>query len=228
VHCSTEQGSDLAREKARRTRLLGSREFLQEAVRELDAIVEIRHDHAFVFAVSGHPLNRRHAGDALRGYGRQCADICRPWLPWTSRAPTGSPGHIVASGALNVACNSGREGEGGTATMGMSFPSEVFSGTKVNFEFGIRHDSLQRPSYFLGIFAGKHAAIDVARAVAAVVGHGRRIAWWRHRWCQKRIVIGVRGEALDRVRSGGSLETPLRSAAIEPALSVAVVREYSV
>src|SRR5208337_1653386 len=86
---------------------------------------------------------------------------------------TGSPGHIAASVRFNVSFNSGKRGDGGTATMGMSFPSEVFSGTKVILSLGsatTRSNVLRTSS---GSSPGNTRQLTLARAVC-----GRALGAW--------------------------------------------------
>src|ERR1700740_1896178 len=92
----------------------------------------------------------------------------RTYLP--SDAPvdivgtTGSPGHIVERVCSRALVSSGRSADGGTVTIGISFPSAVFSGIKVTLTLGsatTRSNVLCNSS---GSSPGKILQLTVARA----------------------------------------------------------------
>src|SRR5271157_4252548 len=93
--------------------------------------------------------------------------------PVDMEGTTGRPGHIVPSVRAKVAFNSGRRGEGGTATMGMSFLSDVFSATKVimSLESATTLSNVLRTSS--GSSPGNTRQLTLARAVC-----GRALGAW--------------------------------------------------
>src|SRR5208337_2327784 len=77
----------------------------------------------------------------------------------------GIPGHMVAKVRSSAVVTSGSSGEGGTATMGMSFPSAVFSGTTVILTLGSAATRSNVLRTLSGSSPGKMRQFTLARAV---------------------------------------------------------------
>src|SRR6516165_6629599 len=85
--------------------------------------------------------------------------------PVDMEGTTGTPGHIMASVRSNAEVTSGSRGEGGTATMGINLPSEVFSGTTVTFTWGLATTRSRVLRTSSGSSPGKMRQLTLARAV---------------------------------------------------------------
>ena len=145
---------------------------LHEAVAKLDTIVKILHADALVLAMRAIIFHiEKHAGNAER----RDAGNAQIFAVGGAR---GHGGHHLHAGHIVDSVRSRARGsvqatraEGGTATIGINFPSAVFSGTNVILT---RRSATTRSSVLsdlLGILAGENTAVhDGASGLRQGVG----------------------------------------------------------